>query len=124
MKRRILLLMMTALLSVGAWAENLWTGSETLDYYGFQLTDAVSMSAGDVLTFTVSATTESWAGIKLKTVARSNDDTYNVPGNTELISTSAAVGTVKIVVTSEVAAAGSQEQWSLPEHGYLYLYLC
>ena len=109
MKRKILLLMMTALLSVGAWAESLWTGSETLAYYGFQLTEAKSMSAGDVLTFTVSATTQSWAGIKLKTVARSNDDTYNVPGNTELISTSAAVGTVKIVVTSEVAAVAADK---------------
>ena len=59
--------MMTALLSVGAWAENLWTGSETLAYYGFQLTGAKSMSAGDVLTFTVSATTTDYAGIKLKT---------------------------------------------------------
>ncbi len=108
MKQRILLFMMTALLSVGAWAENLWSGSETLAYYGFQLTDAVSMSAGDVLTFTVTATTQSWAGIKLKTVARSSDDTYNVPG-TELISTSAAVGTVMIVVTSEVAAAAADK---------------
>ena len=104
MKRRILLLMMTALLSVGAWAENLWNGSETLAYYGFKLTDAVSMSAGDVLTFTVKETTTGWAAIKLKT----NDMTpgYATPG-TELISTSAAVGTVKIVVTSEVAAAAA-----------------
>jgi len=94
--------MMTALLSVGAWAENLWTGSETLAYYGFQLTGAKSMSAGDVLTFTVSATTTDYAGIKLKT----NDMTpgWAQPG-TELISTSAVVGTVKIVVTSEVAEA-------------------
>ena len=98
--------MMTALLSVGAWAESLWTGSETLAYYGFKLTDAVSMSAGDVLTFTVSETTTSWAAIKLKT----NDMTqgYATPG-TELISTSAAVGTVKIVVTSEVAAAATAD---------------
>jgi len=98
--------MMTALLSVGAWAESLWTGSETLAYYGFQLTEAKSMSAGDVLTFTVSETTTGWAGIKLKT----NDMTqgYATPG-TELISTSAAVGTVKIVVTSEVAAAAAAD---------------
>ena len=98
--------MMTALLSVGAWAENLWSGSETLAYYGFQLTGAVSMSAGDVLTFTVTETTTSWAGIKLKT----NDMTpgWAQPG-TELISTSAAVGTVKIVVTSEVAAAATAD---------------
>ena len=104
MKRKILLLMMTALLSVGAGAENLWNGSETLAYYGFQLTGAVSMSAGDVLTFTVKETTTGWAAIKLKT----NDMTpgYATPG-TELISTSAAVGTVKIVVTSEVAAAAA-----------------
>ena len=104
MKRRILLFMMTVLLSVGAWAENLWNGSETLAYYGFQLTGAVSMSAGDVLTFTVKETTTGWAAIKLKT----NDMTpgYATPG-TELISTSAAVGTVKIVVTSEVAAAAA-----------------
>ena len=100
--------MMTALLSVGAWAENLWSGSETLNYYGTQLTEAKSMSAGDVLTFTVTKTTTGWAGIKLKTVARSDDDTYNVPG-TELISTSAAVGTVKIVVTIEVAAAAADK---------------
>ena len=106
--KRILFFIMSALLSVGAWAENLWNGSETLNYYGFQLTDAVSMSAGDVLTFTVSETTTGWAGIKLKTVARSGDDTYNVPG-TDLISTSAAVGTVKIVVTSEVAAAAAAD---------------
>lgn len=106
MKRRILLFMMTALLSVGAWAENLWTGSETLAYYGFQLTSTVSMSAGDVLTFTVTETTTGWAGIKLKT----NDMTpgWAQPG-TELISTSAAVGAVKIVVTSEVAAAAADK---------------
>ena len=104
MKRRILLFMMTALLSVGAWAESLWTGSETLNYYGFQLTEAKSMTAGDVLTFTVSETTTGWAGIKLKT----NDMTqgYATPG-TDLISTSAVVGTVKIVVTSEVAEAAT-----------------
>lgn len=104
MKQRILLFVMTALLSVGAWAESLWTGSETLAYYGFKLTDAVSMSAGDVLTFTVSATTGEWPGIKLKTIDMSQE--YATPG-TELISTSAAVGTVKIVVTSEVAAAAT-----------------
>ena len=106
MKQRFLLLMMTALLSVGAWAENLWNGSETLAYYGFQLTGAVSMSAGDVLTFTVTETTTTWAGITLKT----NDMTpgWTQPG-TELISTSAAVGTVKIVVTSEVAAAATAD---------------
>ena len=39
----------TALLSVGAWAENLRNGSNTLAYYGFQLTEAKSMFAGDVL---------------------------------------------------------------------------
>ena len=106
MKRRLLLFMMTALLSVGAWAESLWTGSETLAYYGFQLTEAKSMSAGDVLTFTVSETTTDYAGIKLKT----NDMTpgWAQPG-TELISTSATVGTVKIVVTSEVAAAAAAD---------------
>ena len=106
MKQRILLLMMTALLSVGAWAENLWSGSETLAYYGFQLTGAVSMSAGDVLTFTVTETTTGWAALKLK----ANDMTpgWAQPG-TELISTSAAVGTVKIVVTSEVAAAAADK---------------
>ena len=108
MKQRFLLFMMAALLSAGAWAENLWSGSETLAYYGFQLTGAKSMSAGDVLTFTVSATTQSYASIKLKTVARSDNNTYNVPG-TELISTSAAVGTVTIVVTSEVATAATEK---------------
>lgn len=106
MKRRFLLLMMTALLSVGAWAENLWSGSETLAYYGFQLTDAVSMSAGDVLTFTVTETTTGWAGIKLKTIDMTPG--WAQPG-TELISTSAAVGAVKIVVTSEVAAAAADK---------------
>ena len=106
MKRRILLLMMTALLSVGAWAENLWTGETPLNYYGFKLTDAVSMSAGDVLTFTVSTTSSEWAGIKLKTIDMTPG--WAQPG-TELISTSAAVGTVKIVVTSEVAAAAADK---------------
>ena len=33
MKRRILLLMMTVLLSVGAWAENVWTGEVTPGWY-------------------------------------------------------------------------------------------
>ena len=33
MKRRILLLMMTALLSVGAWAENVWTGSQAIGWF-------------------------------------------------------------------------------------------
>ena len=94
-----MLFIMATVLSVGAWAENLWNGSETLAYYGFQITGAVSMSAGDVLTFTVTETTTGWAALKLK----ANDMTpgWAQPG-TELISTSAAVGTVKIVVTSEV----------------------
>ena len=101
-----MLFIMATVLSVGAWAENLWNGSETLAYYGFQLTGAVSMSAGDVLTFTVTETTTGWAALKLKT----NDMTpgWAQPG-TELISTSAAVGTVKIVVTSEVAAAAADK---------------
>ncbi len=101
-----MLFIMATVLSVGAWAENLWTGSETLAYYGFQLTGAVSMSAGDVLTFTVTETTTGWAALKLK----ANDMTpgWAQPG-TELISTSAAVGTVKIVVTSEVAAAAADK---------------
>ena len=98
--------MMTALLSVGAWAENLWSGSETLAYYGFQLTEAKSMSAGDVLTFTVSETTQTWAGITLKTIDMSKG---YAEGGTDLISTSAAVGTVKIVVTSEVAEAAADK---------------
>ena len=101
-----MLFIMATVLSVGAWAENLWNGSETLAYYGFQLTGAVSMSAGDVLTFTVTETTTGWAALKLK----ANDMTpgWAQPG-TELISTSAAVGTVKIVVTSEVAAAATAD---------------
>ena len=33
MKRKILLLMMAALLSVGAWAENVWTGSTAIGYF-------------------------------------------------------------------------------------------
>lgn len=101
-----MLFIMATVLSVGAWAENLWNGSETLAYYGFQLTGAVSMSAGDVLTFTVTETTTGWAALKLK----ANDMTpgWAQPG-TELISTSAAVGTVKIVVTSEVAAAAADK---------------
>ena len=101
-----MLFIMATVLSVGAWAENLWSGSETLAYYGFQLTGAVSMSAGDVLTFTVTETTTGWAALKLK----ANDMTpgWAQPG-TELISTSAAVGTVKIVVTSEVAAAAADK---------------
>ena len=104
--KRIVLFIMATVLSVGAWAENLWTGSETLAYYGFKLTDAVSMSEGDVLTFTVTETTTGWAALKLK----ANDMTpgWAQPG-TELISTSAAVGTVKIVVTSEVAAAAADK---------------
>lgn len=101
-----MLFIMATVLSVGAWAENLWNGSETLAYYGFQFTGAVSMSAGDVLTFTVTETTTGWAALKLK----ANDMTpgWAQPG-TELISTSAAVGTVKIVVTSEVAAAAADK---------------
>ena len=65
--KRILIFLMTALLSVGVRAENLWSGEASPSGWGFVLTEAKSMSVGDILTFTITAES-SWGGITLKTI--------------------------------------------------------
>ena len=52
MKRRILLLMMTALLSVGAWAENVFNTSTEMNWSIQQITPSVKLKVGDLIVVT------------------------------------------------------------------------
>ena len=107
MKRTFLLFMMTALLSMGAWAENLWTGEATPSGWGFVLTEAKSMSVGDILTFTITAE-PSWGGITLKTIDTSPG--YASPG-TELKAIPAKLGKVVCIVDDAIATAAADGLW-------------
>lgn len=67
MKRKILLLMMTALLSVGAWAENVFTGSTAIGWYdnnshvqGVGIPSTVSLQVGDLIVVTANVTGNYW----------------------------------------------------------------
>ena len=67
MKRRILLLMMTALLSVGAWAENLWS-DEAVTFDGStkkDITFPTNLTTNDVIKVTVNITNQYWYHIQL-----------------------------------------------------------
>ena len=99
--------MMTALLSVGAWAENLWSGEASPSGWGFVLTEAKSMSVGDILTFTITAE-PSWGGITLNTIDTSPG--YASPG-TELKAIPAKLGKVVCVVDAAIAAAAADGLW-------------
>ena len=109
MQRRILLLMMTALLSVGAWAENLWNGEATITWSSgvFKLeTASKGLSSGDVLIFSISNKTTD-DGLR---ICEHNSTNAYWPGNTlETISTQ--VGTIKMVVTDAIATAAGTELW-------------
>ena len=116
MKRRILLLMMTALLSVGAWAKCLWT-SETedgteVDNYGFSI-HPTGLTAGDIISFTINTATGEWGNVlTLKTVGvgTSGEWTYDVPGDTDLASFPVSAGTVvSIVVTDAIVTAAENK---------------
>ena len=66
MKRRILLLMMTALLSVGAWAENLWTKAEAIDPGDdTKVQFPADLKTSDVIRVTVTITNQYWYHINL-----------------------------------------------------------
>ena len=72
MKRRILLLMMTALLSVGAWAENVFTGSTAIGYFdnnshvqGVEFPSTVSLQVGDLIVVTANVTGNYWNTINV-----------------------------------------------------------
>ena len=113
MKRKILLFMMTALLSVGAWAENLWTGEATPNGWGFVLTESKSMSVGDILTFTITAE-PSWGGITLKTVKEATNpetgDTYPAP-DADIKTIPAKLGKVVCIVDEAIATAAADGLW-------------
>ena len=67
MKRRILLLMMTALLSVGAWAENVWSEEAVTPGGGLKqdVTFPTNLTTNDVIKVTVNITNEYWYHIQL-----------------------------------------------------------
>ena len=72
MKRRILLFMMTALLSVGAWAENLWNGSTAIGYFDnnshvqeVDFPSTVSLQVGDLIVVTANVTGDYWNTINV-----------------------------------------------------------
>ena len=64
--------MMTALLSVGAWAENLWNGSTAIGYYdnnshvqGVEFPSTVSLQVGDLIVVTANVTGNYWNTVKV-----------------------------------------------------------
>ena len=66
MKRRILLLMMTARLSVGAWAENLWTSAEAIEAGNdTKVQFPADLKTSDVIRVTVTITNQYWYHINL-----------------------------------------------------------
>lgn len=68
MKRRFLLLMMTALLSVGAWAENVWSSNEAVTPGGgskHDVTFPTNLTTNDVIKVSVNITNQYYYGIQL-----------------------------------------------------------
>ena len=103
MKRRILLLMMTALLSVRAWAAEIWNEGATLNWNYFTL-PKMSMTAGDVLTFHITSVGAEWSTMKLFTTDETKAD-WDKRG-TELMSLDHRSGSnVIVVVTDDIASA-------------------
>ena len=96
--------MMTALLSVGAWAENLWSGSETLNYSNFITlpTASHSISMGGILTFTISSTSGEWPTLKLNKISGGwvSD---------ELVAVNVSEGTISIIVNETIATAAVED---------------
>lgn len=77
--------MMTALLSVGAWAQcinHFWTGSQTMSSYVSPLkleTSSLSLTAGDLLTFTISNVTDTSYGLRVCAHSAGNANWYGYP---------------------------------------------
>ena len=96
--------MMTALLSVGAWAENLWNGSETLNYGNFITlpTATHSISMGGILTFTISSTSGEYPTLKLNKISG-----YWVAD--ELVAVNVSEGTISRIVNETIATAAVED---------------
>ena len=96
--------MMTALLSVGAWAENLWNGTASPNYEAnpVKLTTAsLGISMGDILTFTITATSGDWPTLQL---CQNDPNNQYWPGSA-IASVGASVGTVSIIVNEAISTA-------------------
>ena len=102
--------MMTALLSVGAWADNLWMGEATPNYGAnpVKLTTAsLGISMGDILTFTITATDGAWPTLQL---CQNDPDNAWWPGDV-IASVGASVGTVTIIVNEAISTAAAEGLW-------------
>ena len=138
MKRRILLLMMTALLSVGAWAttENVWTGSVTPGWYqgegdegecnhygvvGF--TAKRKLMKGDYIVVTATTTNQWYNQIKVCKVKESGywaGDALTTVSNYDFASNDSKL---IIPVSDDIVSALNSEtepQYTLYFDGYYY----
>ena len=103
MKRKILLLMMTALLSVGAWATEIWNEGATLNWNYFTL-PKMSMTAGDILTFHITSVGDGWSVMDLYTTDETKEGWDKK--DTKLMSLDHRSGSNVIVfVTDDIASA-------------------
>lgn len=101
---------MATMLTIGAWAENLWADKNELTTRGFSLVSSIDLSAGDVLTFTVdSLTSKNSCIITLSTISR--DEKGKASKGTDLISVTPTVGTVTITVDDSIAIAAKDGLW-------------
>ena len=105
MKRKILLLMMTALLSVGAWATEIWNAGHDLNWNYFTL-PKISMTAGDVLTFHITSVGADWSVMDLYTTGELKEGSDWDHRDTRLMSLDHRSGSnVIVVVTDDIASA-------------------
>ena len=95
--------MMTALLSVGAWATEIWNEGATLNWNYFTL-PKMSMTAGDVLTFHITSVGAEWSTMTLITTDETKEG-WDKRG-TELMNLDHRSGSnVIVVVTDDIASA-------------------
>ena len=121
--KRILLLMMTALLSVGAWAENVWSSNEAVTPGGgskHDVTFPTNLTTNDVIKVTVNITNEYYYSIQLCKIANwwvgdklyeiNNDNNTAISGN----------HTLDIPVTADIISEIETASGELTFYGYNY----
>ena len=97
--------MTTALLSVGAWAAEIWNEGATLNWNYFTL-PKMSMTAGDVLTFHITSVGETWSVMDLYTTGELKEGSDWDHRDTKLMSLDHRSGSnVIVVVTDDIASA-------------------
>ena len=99
------------LTAVDIESQNIWTGSQEMTSYESPLklnTSSLSLTAGDLLTFTISTVTDTGYGLRVCAHQAGNDNWF---GDVVKSVSATATGVVKMVIDNDIITAAATELW-------------